>query len=464
VTPSRPSLSRFAKPLFLSISAGALVAIVIIGTPVMLPFLLALVVAYVLMPAVRLVERIKVPRWVAILIVYAVTLGAVGLFSWATIPRLFSETKKLSSELPKLTSRISNEWLPAIDAKLAAWVGSDTQEPDPATEPPPEPAAPEPAPIVITPRKDGSFEVRLRDDLRLLPQRDGSWALSPAKPKTRPVFSSARALKDAFDKTIAYAQHNTGELLKVARALLMGVSRGVFYLFITLMLAGYLMYTYERIRKFVRDLWPVHRRSAFDLFLTRVDRGLAGVVRGQLLICLVNGVLSAIGFWIFDVKYWPILAVIAGIMSIVPIFGSILSSIPAVAIALTEGTGTALGVLIWIVGIHQLEANFLNPKIIGDAAKIHPVLVVFALLVGEHLYGIPGALLAVPCWALIQALFLHFRESILGISGPGGPLGRRSEPPLQAATAGGSQPPTPVDEPDAPQSPSADLVDEDKPS
>jgi predicted PurR-regulated permease PerM len=142
------------------------------------------------------------------------------------------------------------------------------------------------------------------------------------------------------------------------------------------------------------------------------------VVRGQLLICLVNGVLSAIGFSLFNLKYWPILSVVAAVMSLIPIFGSILSSIPAVAIGLTQSPGTAFGVLAWIVGIHQLEANFLNPKIIGDSAKIHPVLVVFSLIVGEHFFQLAGALFAVPAMSIAQTIFLHFRETTLGISDP----------------------------------------------
>ena len=129
---------------------------------------------------------------------------------------------------------------------------------------------------------------------------------------------------------------------------------------------------------------------------------------------VTSGVLSAIGFWLFDLKYWPILAVVAGVMSLIPIFGSILSSVPAVAIGLTQSPATAFGVLAWIVGIHQLEANFLNPKIIGDAAKIHPVLVVFSLVVGEHLFKLPGALLAVPVLSILQSLFLHFQRVVYG--------------------------------------------------
>jgi predicted PurR-regulated permease PerM len=152
--------------------------------------------------------------------------------------------------------------------------------------------------------------------------------------------------------------------------------------------------------------------------MARIDRGLSGVVRGQMLICVVNGVFSALGFWIFDLKYWPILAILAGVMSLVPIFGSILSSIPIVAIALTQSFGVAVEVLLWILGIHQLEANLLNPKIIGDQAKIHPVLVVFSLLVGEHFFGLPGALLAVPVFSIAQSTFLHFRYITFGDDAP----------------------------------------------
>jgi predicted PurR-regulated permease PerM len=111
-------------------------------------------------------------------------------------------------------------------------------------------------------------------------------------------------------------------------------------------------------------------------------------------------------------------------MSVIPIFGSILSSVPAVIIGLTQSPATAFGVLAWVIGIHQVEANLLNPKIIGDTAKIHPVLVVFSLIVGEHFCQLAGALFAVPCMSVAQSLFLHFRESTMG------PAERRGmEPP-----------------------------------
>jgi predicted PurR-regulated permease PerM len=99
-------------------------------------------------------------------------------------------------------------------------------------------------------------------------------------------------------------------------------------------------------------------------------------------------------------------------MSLIPIFGSILSSVPIVIVALVSGDQgvdviRGLAILLWIVGIHLIEANVLNPKIIGTAAKIHPVLVVFALFLGEYGYGLVGALLAVPILSAIQVVFMY---------------------------------------------------------
>jgi predicted PurR-regulated permease PerM len=102
-------------------------------------------------------------------------------------------------------------------------------------------------------------------------------------------------------------------------------------------------------------------------------------------------------------------------MSFIPVFGSILSSVPIVTISLASGSeginlSTGVGVLLWIIGIHFLEANLFNPKIIGTAAKIHPVVVVFALLVGEETGGLIGALLGVPIASMVQAVFLFLRR------------------------------------------------------
>jgi len=264
----------------------------------------------------------------------------------------------------------------------------------------------------IVPQPDGSFEINLGPGAEFHQLAEGRWRLEPVPPAQAAPFEPGKFMSDAVSKSITYVQRNTMEVIRLGRSILTVVSRAIFIFFMTLMLGAYMMITEERIFAFFRSLVFPDARRSFDFLVARIDRGLSGVVRGQLLICLVNGILSAIGFWFFGLKYWPILAILAGVMSLVPIFGSILSSVPIVAIALTQSLSVALEVLLWILGIHQLEANFLNPKIMGDAAKIHPVLVIFSLLVGEHFFHTTGALLAVPCMSIAQSFFLHFKDVV----------------------------------------------------
>jgi predicted PurR-regulated permease PerM len=398
--------------VFLSIWGVLVVAVLLWAREILLPFILALVVAYVLLPAVEWVQaKAKIPRWAAVILVYVVTIGGLYISVAAMAPRLGSEMRGLFRELPAIGATIRDEHVPAMRRWLSGLTG--------VAAPPQEEAAPPPVgPMRIVPQPDGSYEVNFGSGVEVHQLSEGRWRFEPVPPVQAAPFEPGKFMSDAISKSITYVQRNTMEVIRLGRSIITVVSRAIFIFFITLMLAAYLMITESSIFGFFRSLvFPDSRRS-FDLLIARIDRGLSGVVRGQLLICLVNGVLSAIGFWFFGLKYWPILAIVAGVMSLLPIFGSILSSIPIVAIALTQSLGVALEVLLWILGIHQLEANFLNPKIIGDQAHIHPVLVIFSLLAGEHFFGLPGALLAVPVLSIAQSLFLHFRNITFGDDAP----------------------------------------------
>lgn len=418
-----------ARKIFLWLSALTAIAILLVSNDVLLPFVLGLLVAYILLPAVLRIEKLGMPRFAAILSVYAVTLGVIAGFIALIVPSLIKEGRALKSELPHQLTQAEEKWGPALEERLRSLSGkpaaAPTDEPADTEIPEPVPAAPD-APIVVTPRADGSFEVRVGEPVELRKVSEDVWRLSPVD-REREVESKG-IVKKALDRAGRYLAENSGELIKLGQAIVTAISRGIFNLFMTLMLGGYMMLTHEKILRFFKELLSPSAQPAFDRLLHRLDRGLSGVVRGQLLICVVNGVLSAIGFWLFDLKYWPLMALIAAVGSLIPIFGSIMSAVPAVAIGLTQSPGTAVAVLAWILGIHQLEANFLNPKIIGDAAKIHPVLVVFSLLVGEHFFQIKGALFAVPCLSILQTVFLHFRETTMGLSDPTATIPPPSKP------------------------------------
>jgi predicted PurR-regulated permease PerM len=396
--------------IFLAVSLVLVVALLLWSREVLLPFILAAIIAYVLTPLVALCERARIPRALSIILVYIVVFGLMYISIAAMAPRLYDETAKLARDAPALGRDLAEKQGP----RLESWVQgllARLDPPRPAGEPPP-PPPPEQPELEIIKRDDGSYAVELKRGVDIVQDGPKRWRLLPVSPEPE-EFSVAKLFSEGIDSFVAYVKRNALELIKFGQVIVSKIVKGVFLLFMTLMVAAYLMLTREQIVGFFRSLPPPRVRSSFDRLIFRLDRGLAGVVRGQLLICLVNGVLSAIGFWMFGLKYWPILSIVAGVMSIIPIFGSILSSIPAVLIGLTQDFWVAIWVLLWIIGIHQVEANLLNPKIIGVAAKIHPVLVVFALIVGEHFYGLWGALLAVPALSIVQNLFQHFRYESL---------------------------------------------------
>ena len=403
--PPNRGVGGWTRPrvVFLSVSAVLLVAFVAWASEVLLPFFLGLIIAYVLTPLVARAERARLPRPAAILLVYALTLSVIYFSIAAIAPRIYTEAAKFAGDAPALLDQASKNWGPRVEE----WVqGFEHRRSKPTT--PPEPSARSAAMEVHT-RPDGVLDIEIGAGVDVMQRGPGHWRVGPALSKPAGRFSVAQLTDQGMDEAVSYVKRNAFELILLGHALIRTVARSIFLLFMTLMVAGYIMHTREAIIGFFRSLPPPRSRLGFDRLLARLDRGLAGVVRGQLAICCVNGVLSAIGFALFGLKYWPILAIVAALMSIVPIFGSIMSAIPAVMIGLTQGLWTALSVLIWIVGIHQIEANLLNPKIIGTAAKIHPVLVVLALITGEHFFGIWGALLAVPVLSIVQGVFNHFR-------------------------------------------------------
>jgi predicted PurR-regulated permease PerM len=381
--------------IFLSVSSFLLVVLLVLVRQVLLPFILATLIAYVLTPLVAWCEsRLRLPRSVSILSVYFLVFGVLTCGVMNIAPRLYDESMKLVSDVPRSAYQLAEKHGSALE-RWGAFLQNNSSK-DAA---PKEPAA-------YLKKGAHGLELEVGRGLLIKEEEEGLYRVLSAEPRTEPV-SVQQLVDEGVDRFFRYAQINALHFLSVATSWITSLSRGLLLLFMTFMVAGYLMHTREAVLDFFRSFPPRRYQPGFDLLLQRVDRGLSGVVRGQLLICLVNGILSAVGFALFGLKYWPLLAVMAAVMSIIPIFGSILSSIPAVLIGLSQGFWTAFWVLTWILGIHQLEANFLNPKIIGVAAKIHPILVVFSLLVGEHFFGLWGALLAVPI--LSQSVFNHFR-------------------------------------------------------
>lgn len=429
--------SSIRRTVFLSIAGGVLAIVLLAFREVLAPFMLALVVAYVFAPVVEAMQKLKLagramPRWVAVLTLYLALLGTMAATLALGVPLLVREVQRLAHDAPEQLRGLQDEWLPAIEERLHA-LGSLDDEGEGATSAAVEDGRAAPRTIRVLPLDGGGYEVVLPEDGIVVAQGedDHHFVVRAADPDEGEGARRdlATTVTRAVQRQFSEGEASIGGALATVQSFVAATINGIFKFFIMLMISAYVLISSDAIFAFFRSLVSPARRHRFDTLLRRMDRGLSGVVRGQLVICVVNGILSGIGFYAIGVHYWPILTLFATLLSIIPIFGAILSSVPAVIVGLQQSPAVALLVLGWIIVIHQIEANLLNPKIMGDAAKVHPVLVVFSLIVGEHFFGILGALLAVPILSIAQTLFLHFREVALGEPASATSSGISDKPP-----------------------------------
>jgi predicted PurR-regulated permease PerM len=400
------------------------VFVVYLFREVALPFLFAILVAYILAPLVERFSRLRVgnrpfPRAAAVIILYVNILAALGLFIGYFVPKLSGDFARLFREAPQLFARVNRDWLPRAGAWVDEHFGAEAVAGDDDDATPDKPTQSlAPRAIVIEPLPDGRYRLDLESfSFEVKPAAGGKYVVAPPESEQLDTAGGGkweRSIKQWLSERLKSTEGESRRALEYGQKFIAAVVAGIGRLFLVLMVAAFILVDLTRIRGFLRSLVPEQYQGDYDRITQGIDRGLSGVIRGQLLICLINGVATYAGLLIFKVKYALLLGGIAATMSLIPIFGSILSSIPIVAIALIS-SGTfdlkqGIAVLAWIIGIHLVEANFLNPKIMGDAAKIHPVLVVFALIAGEHSYGLVGALFAVPVASIIQTIFVYYRR------------------------------------------------------
>jgi predicted PurR-regulated permease PerM len=325
---------------------GFVLLVLVLARGVILPFVFALLVAHILAPVVRRMahrpdDSLRMPRWVAVIICYIVFLGVLSTAMVTLLPRFTGELTRMAGELPALYKTINDEWAP----KLASWV----EERFPAAERPRPPAhpiqpgqsdfLPRDTTFVLSPLPDGRTAVELPPGgLALIPRHDGGFDVRSDKPPTESVDLEDR-IRLWTRERLQGLQSRVDDLVRVGQGLVVGFARGIFSFFLVLMVAAFILLDLEKVNGFGRSLVPMVYREDYDRIAQSINRGLTGVIRGQLIICLVNGVLTYIGLIIFKVDYALIMAMVAAVLSVIPIFGSIVSTIPIVLVALLSGEG-----------------------------------------------------------------------------------------------------------------------------
>jgi predicted PurR-regulated permease PerM len=313
-------------------------------------FAIAIALAFLLDPPVTALHRRGIPRVAGILLVYvAVVAGVIGL-GWLLLPPLFDQLRRFLEQLPTLA------------AQFVAW------------------------------------EEGLVDWLTGLPLPE--------------------PIRDALDSIIDSGEQAVVTLLEaIVGPLLSLLARTAGFVFGLVVVPVWLLYVLkdrERLPDGLLGLLPAGWRPDANHAMGLTTSVIGRWIRGQLLlgavifVATLGGllVLSAIGFREFA-DFAVLLALVAGVLELVPIIGPIIAAVPAVLIGASISPAAALAAVALYTVVQQLENHLLVPKVMGDAVDLHPAVVLFSLIVGASLFGLWGAILATPVVALGRDMYRY---------------------------------------------------------
>jgi predicted PurR-regulated permease PerM len=182
------------------------------------------------------------------------------------------------------------------------------------------------------------------------------------------------------------------------------VLKGVLGTLAIFLLAYYWTQEGNLVLRSLLRVFPAQRRKEMREFLQVAETKIGGYVRGQGLLCIVIGLAAFLAYLLIGLPYTLVLAVFAGVMEMVPVFGPALGAIPALLVALSISPGTALWVVVATIVIQMLENAVLVPRIMKNAMGLNPIMVLLSLIAFGSVFGFAGAILAIPLAAIIQLL------------------------------------------------------------
>ena len=209
-----------------------------------------------------------------------------------------------------------------------------------------------------------------------------------------------------LDFVFGRAEQISNSVLQVGLGVLSGVTSVVTIVVISFYIVAQKSELYDGLIY----LMPKKSYEQVRLILPKVERKLGLWLRGQLLLGLLIGVLTWIGLTILQIDYALPLAIIAGILELVPLIGPILAAIPSIIIGLTISPAMAVAVTLLYLIVQQLESNLIVPKVMERAVGLNPLLIIIALLAGGSLMGIMGAIIAVPVAVVVSAILEEVRS------------------------------------------------------
>lgn len=186
-----------------------------------------------------------------------------------------------------------------------------------------------------------------------------------------------------------------------------GILDSLLIIFLIPFIVFYILKDYGEFYHIFWKIVPEKWRKDGQQLAKEIDKSLGNYIRGQLFVCLILGGVSALAFWFIGMKYPLLLGIIVGVTDIIPYFGPILGAIPTLMIAATVSTNLVIKAGIALAILQFVESNILSPYIVGRSLRMHPVVIMLALLIGGEVGGLVGLLLSVPLLAILRTIIVH---------------------------------------------------------
>ncbi len=328
-------------------------------------FLVAGLVAILLSPLVRGVTRAKIPRGFAVALVYLSFLTAVIVAIVALATVVVSHTRTAANR---------------VDTYFTVRHGQTHQT-------------------------DAD-----RDVDRLQIWLDGH-GLKSIKARDR----GHRLVRQIREKDVGKYTHRVVRFVEGAA---ISIGKALFAFVLVVVISVYMLLDMERLSRGINRRFPPPLGS--QSLLERVESAVAGYVKAQLLVSLIIGVSAGLGLWLLGVLGWlpggNRYAIIFGgwvaVTELIPYLGPWLGSVPPFVYAVVVHPLAALWVALLFLAIHQVEGHVVVPNVMGSALRLHPLLVIFGLLAGGEIYGLPGVFVALPLLAAGRATWEFFAERV----------------------------------------------------
>ena len=348
---------RWIQLVLLPIGLLGLWALARASGPVLLILIAASTIALILNPVVRVLERRRVARGLAILLVYLAIFASIGGIGVLLSNPISNQITRFQKDVPHLVKQANKDL-----ANVQSWLD--------------------------------------RNGIKVHIQQQGQTALQTLQ---KNILKRSGAI-------VSFSQDLLTQLVTIS-----------FEVVLVLVLSVYLLVYGKQIGELARRIMPPGDGTLEDDYPLLIQQAVFGYVRGQVLFSLVMGASAALSLWIFGItgifpagqRYALFFGGFYGLMEFIPYIGPIIGPLPAVIVALFNDPLSAVWVILLFVALQQLEGHLVAPQVFRISLRINPILIILSLLIGYQLYGVAGALVALPVAAVVRQTVVYLRRHLV---------------------------------------------------